>query len=181
MPYFIVGSLLSAIIMVAGWMTCFYNRMTDIKMRVDKSRANLYMEYEANNDLIQALAEIVFKTNQAQEIKPKAAASTSRYFADTLLTNITHSFWEQNIRLKTLLKLSELCPEIQMDEDFVQIQQELQELEQRTQLYRQSHIEAVLVYNRFLSAFPNNIAANILGIKELPHSLPDNNPTPVSG
>lgn len=179
MQYFIVGSLLSIIIVVAGWLTCFYDRMTNIKIRVDTNRAHLYMEYQETNDLIQDLAQIVSNhTNQVQSIQPQAAVPTF-HFADELLTGVTQSFWEQNIRLETLLSLSNLYPEIQADQDFIQIQQELYKLQQRTGLYRQSYIESVLTYNKFLSTFPNNIAALTLGIKELSHDPSYENPNPA--
>jgi len=182
MQYLMAGSLLSIIIVAAGWLTIFYNRMTSLRMRVDTSQAHLYMQYAEKNDLIQAITELVSEhVNQEQGTRLKEAiAPTSAYFADTPLTAVIQSFWNQSIHLETLLQLSEFHPEIEANEAFIQIKKDLQELEQQTQLYRQFYIEAVLVYNNFLSRFPNNIPAMILGIRELPHSLPDNDPNPVS-
>ena len=113
------------------------------------------MEYQETNDLIQDLAQIVSNhTNQVQSIQPQAAVPILSTFTDELLTDVTQSFWEQNIRLETLLSLSICARKYKLTKTSFKYSKSSTSSATNFGLYRQSYIESVLTYNKFLSNIP---------------------------
>ncbi|SHJ26897.1 Uncharacterized conserved protein [Geosporobacter subterraneus DSM 17957] len=68
-----------------------------------------------------------------------------------------------------LIKISEHYKYLSSDEDFVKLKQRFARLEEKLEESIQLYNNAVTIYNKFILTFPNNTAAVIIGIKELPY------------
>jgi len=115
MQHVIVGSLLVMIIVIAGWLICFFNKTANKKILVDDSGAHLNLQLRKRNDLLQEYMDL------------------------------------------------------EAEAGFIPLEQQLKELEEKIEVCRYIYNDAVSTYNKFLSIFPNNVSARILGVKELPY------------
>ena len=61
--------------------------------------------------------------------------------------------------------MSESYPELKANENFVSLQNELTETEDKIQYARQFYNDTVLTYNNACQVFPSVIIANIFGFK----------------
>ena len=63
--------------------------------------------------------------------------------------------------------LSEAYPELKSNENFLSLQKDLKETEDKLSYARQFYNDSVLMYNNTREKFPSNIVANIFGFKEI--------------
>jgi len=69
-----------------------------------------------------------------------------------------------------LLALSENYPQLRSSDQFMRLQDELAGSENRIAVSRRHYNQALMDYNNFVRAFPNNLWANMLGFKPRPDS-----------
>ena len=68
--------------------------------------------------------------------------------------------------LKSLFAVAENYPELKANENFVQLQNELTETEDKISYSRQFYNDTVLMYNNKCEQFPSNIIANAFNFNE---------------
>lgn len=68
--------------------------------------------------------------------------------------------------LKSLFAVAENYPELKSNENFVQLQNELTETEDKISYSRQFYNDTVLMYNNKCEQFPSNIIANAFNFNE---------------
>jgi LemA protein len=68
--------------------------------------------------------------------------------------------------LKSLFAVAENYPKLKADENFLELQDQLSETEDKIAKYREFYNEIVLAYNNKREVFPNNIVANFFKFKE---------------
>ena len=66
----IVGSLFIIIIIIAAWLAAFYNRMTNIKIKVDDSWAQIHAQLGKRDDLLR-----IYKVFIISELNPEVKAN----------------------------------------------------------------------------------------------------------
>lgn len=69
--------------------------------------------------------------------------------------------------LKSLFAVAEQYPELKASSNFLQLQSQLEETEDKISYMRQSFNDTVMDYNNRLQVFPANVFANMFGFK--PH------------
>jgi LemA protein len=65
-----------------------------------------------------------------------------------------------------LFAVAENYPELKADENFLELQDQLSETEDKIAQYREFYNEIVLTYNNKREVFPNNILANFFNFEE---------------
>jgi LemA protein len=73
-----------------------------------------------------------------------------------------------------LLVVSENYPQLKADQNFLQLQAQLEGTENRITVERQRYIGAVQDYNTFIRSFPQNLTAMMFGYKTKPNFAVDN-------
>ncbi len=68
--------------------------------------------------------------------------------------------------LKSLFAVAENYPELKADENFLELQDQLSETEDKIAEYREFYNEMVLTYNNKREVFPNNIISNFFKFEE---------------
>ena len=62
--------------------------------------------------------------------------------------------------------MSESYPELKANENFLSLQADLKDIEEKISYARQFYNDTVLTYNNKVEMFPTNIIANIFGFKQ---------------
>ena len=68
--------------------------------------------------------------------------------------------------LRSLFAVSENYPELKANANFMRLQDELSETEDKVAYARQFYNDSVTIYNNKLQMFPGNLVAGMLGFKE---------------
>jgi LemA protein len=68
-----------------------------------------------------------------------------------------------------LLVVSENYPQLKADQNFLQLQAQLEGTENRITVERQRYIQAVQDYNTYIRQFPTNLTAKLFGYKPKPN------------
>ena len=73
-----------------------------------------------------------------------------------------------------LLLVSENYPQLKADQNFLQLQAQLEGTENRISVERQRYIQAVQDYNTYIRQFPTNLTAMVFGYKPKPNFSVEN-------
>ena len=68
--------------------------------------------------------------------------------------------------LNKLFALSEAYPELKANENFMSLQRDLKDIEDKISYARQFYNDSVMTYNNKVQMFPTNIISNIFNFKE---------------
>lgn len=142
-----------------------YNRLITLKHRVDNAWAQIDTQLKRRYDLIPNLVETV-KGYASHEREIFEKISELRYKAMSA-GNISEASQANNQltqALKSLFALAEAYPELKANENFLQLQEELSNTENKIAFARQFYNDTVLEFNRALEMFPTNILARWMNL-----------------
>jgi len=161
--WIILGILLGLIIGM-------YNTLISKKMRLNEAWSTIDTHLKRRYDLIPNLVEVVKGYTQHEKetlenvIKARNSAYDSLKGADPKeISSIENTLTGQ---LGKIFALSENYPQLKANENFIQLQQELSDTENKIQASRQFYNTCVLSYNTSIKTFPTNIMANLLHFTE---------------
>ncbi|KJC65694.1 LemA family protein [Agreia bicolorata] len=161
----IVVVVLAAIIGIYLWAT--YNSLVTLKVRVDEAWSDITVQLKRRADLIPNLIESV-KGYAAHEKGVFEAVTAAR--AETLQAQgpVDASVAENHMQtaLKSIFAVAEAYPQLQASQNFLQLQAELVDTEDKVQASRRFYNGGVRELNTKIRVFPNNIFAKRLGFTE---------------
>lgn len=147
------------------WVT--YNALVALKMRVDEAWSDITVQLKRRLDLIPNLINSV-KGYAAHESGVFQRVTEAR--ANTLnaqgVEATAKAEGEFEGALKSLFAVAEAYPQLRASENFMQLQQELVDTEDKIQASRRFYNGGVRDLNTKIQIFPNNIFAGMLGFKE---------------
>lgn len=144
-----------------------YNSLVGMRNRVRDEWSQIDVELKRRADLIPNLIETVKgyakheKTtlDSVVEARNKMNASTTKeeeIEANNMITNA----------LNRLFALSEAYPDLKANENFVSLQADLKDTEDKIALSRRMYNDTVLTLNNKIEMFPSNIVAKMFKFKE---------------
>ena len=155
------------ILVVVLFIASTYNTLVKARNRVKNSFAHIDTQLQRRFDLIPTLFETVkgFATHE-KALLENVTASRSGY----MNAHSTEEKLEMNNQLtstlKTLFAVTENYPELKADQNFLKLQNELSETEDKVTYARQFYNDAVTIYNNMIQVFPNNLIAGCFGFTE---------------
>lgn len=158
-----------------------YNNLIKQRNRVENAWAQIEVQLKRRNDLIQNLVETIKgyaqheKTLFENVTKARASMATAKGVNETAeASNMLSS------TLKSLFAVVENYPELKANENFIQLQEELAETEDKIAYTRQFYNDTAMKYNISIQTIPNNIVAGITGFdkKELFETPPEEREVP---
>jgi LemA protein len=141
-----------------------YNRLVTLRNRVENAWAQVDVQLRRRYDLIPNLVETV-KGYAAHERETFEAVTNARARAQSAQGPGEQSAAEGILgqALGRLLAVAEAYPELQADENFRQLQDELAQTENRIAVSRQVYNDTVLTYNTAIQTFPGLLVAGPFG------------------
>jgi LemA protein len=156
--------LLAIVLLVVVALVLFYNNLVRLRNRVDNSWAQIEVQLKRRWDLIPNLVETV-KGYAAHERETFEAVTQARARAQQAQTPGETAAAEGILgaALGRLFAVAEAYPELQADENFRQLQDELAQTENRIAVSRQVYNDTVLTYNNAIQTVPGLLVAGPFG------------------
>ena len=143
-----------------------YNSLVRLRQKVKNSWSQIDVQLQRRFDLIQNLVETVkgYMTHENDVLTKVAELRTSWANAGTVAekANLDNQL---SGALKTIMAVSESYPDLKANQNFSELQQELQNTENKISFSRQFYNDSVTMYNTKLEVFPSNIIASMFGFK----------------
>lgn len=160
--------ILIVVAVVVLWAIFAYNRFVTLVNQAKEAWADIAVQLKRRYDLIPNLVETV-KGYAAHEssafenvTKARAAAMGATGTADKAQAENMLSG-----ALKTLFAVSEAYPDLKANQNFLQLQKELGDTEDKIQASRRFYNTTVMALNTAEQSFPGNIIANSFGFKPM--------------
>lgn len=181
MKHFKILILLAA--MLPALSSCNYNSLVEQKQGVEQQWAEVQNQYQRRADLIPNLVNTV-KGYAAHEsstfekvTQARAAATAVNINADDLSEESLERFQAAQNQLtgalKSLLAVSEAYPDLKANENFRDLQVQLEGTENRIATARGRYTQAVAGYNTAIKKFPTVIYAGWFGFSPQPQFKAD--------
>lgn len=159
--------LLAVVVIVALWLVMTYNGLIRLKNQTDEAWSDIDVQLKRRYDLIPNLVNTVKgyathesgvfeKVSQARAAAMGAQTPQDKAAAENMLSST----------LKSLFAVSEAYPELKANQNFLKLQDELSDTENKIQASRRFYNGNVRDFNTKLQVFPTNLIANMLGFKE---------------
>jgi LemA protein len=182
-----MGKLALALAAVAGLLLsgCGYNAMQTQDEQIKSAWSEVLNQYQRRADLIPNLVNTV-KGYAAQESSvllgvTQARAKVGSIQATPELVNDPAAFAkfqgaqrELSSALSRLLVVTENYPQLKSDQNFRDLQAQLEGTENRITVARNRYIQAVQNYNVTVRSFPGNLTAMVFGYKPKPNFAVEN-------
>jgi LemA protein len=170
-------------VVLASQSSCGYNTMVQKDETVETAWANVQNAYQRRADLIPNLVNTVkgaanFERETLESvINARAKATSVQLNADQLTPENLQRFHaaqnELGGALSRLLVSVERYPELKANQNFLELQAQLEGTENRIAVERRKFNEAVQDYNTTVRSFPNNLMAGIFGFERKGHFQAD--------
>lgn len=167
-----------ALLAASSLTSCNYNSLVEKQQDVDQSWAQVENQYQRRADLIPNLVNTVkgYSIHEEETLvkvtEARAKATSITLDADDLteenLARYQQAQNELSGALKSLLAVTEAYPDLKANENFMNLQTQLEGTENRISTARVRYTEAVRDYNTAIKKFPTTIYAGWFGFKEKP-------------
>lgn len=161
-----VWIILGIIVLTALFLWAVYNGLITLRVRVDEAWSDITVQLKRRLDLIPNLVETV-KGYAKHESGVFTAVTEARANALNAKGVKETAAAENQFEgaLKSLFAVAEAYPDLKASQNFVELQQELVDTEDKIQASRRFYNGGVRDLNTKVQIFPNNIVANMFGFK----------------
>ena len=158
--------LLIVVGVVALWFVTAYNGFIRLRQRVQEAESDVEVQQKRRYDLIPNLLETV-KGYAAHEkgVFEKVTEARTRAMATGGTQSKEHQQAENMLSgtLKTLFAVAENYPDLKANQNFLELQRELTDTEDKIQAARRFYNSMVMELNTKVESFPSNLIANMFG------------------
>lgn len=171
--------IIGVIILVVIWAISINNKMVTMEENVSKAWGNVENVYQRRADLIPNLVNTV-KGYAAHETSTFEAVVNARAKATSITVNPEDMTADQlkefqkaqnevGGALGRLIAISESYPELKANENFKELQAQLEGTENRIAVERRNFNESANGYNTYIRKFPQSIIAGMRGFEKKPY------------
>ena len=174
---FITGVVVIAVVVAAFvWVKNVYNRMVVSDESVQASWSQVENVYQRRADLIPNLVATVkgYAAHESETLESVVAARAKATQVTVDPANLTPEALEQfntaqgelSSALGRLLLIQENYPDLKANQNFMELQAQLEGTENRIATERMKYNEAAQAFNTGIRRFPDNIVASIFGFEK---------------
>lgn len=143
-----------------------YNRLVALRNNRENAFADIDVQLKLRFDLVPNLVETVkwYATHEKsvfENVSNARAAFVNAWNADEKIEANNMLTWA----LKSVFALAEAYPDLKANTNFLQLQNELSDIENKIRAARRFFNSATNEFNTYLQGFPTNIFAGIFGFK----------------
>jgi LemA protein len=167
-----LASVLALLLLLSG---CGYNRIQELDEQTAQMRGNIDAELQRRNDLIPNLVATVDEVAsfeqetqtgvaQARAGLSQAQQQMTQAMSDGDAGDVSAADAEVQRNLDLFINVAvEAYPTLRANENFMRLQDELTETENRISVSRRDYNEAVTEYNTYIRRFPQVVTAKVIG------------------
>lgn len=160
--------VLGVVVIVALWVALTYNRLVVLKNRAKEAWSDISVQLKRRYDLIPNLVETVkgyaahesavfTKVTEARAKAMQATGMKEKAAAENMLSDT----------LKSLFAVTENYPQLQAANNFLELQRELTDTENKIQAARRFYNTNVRDLNINIESFPANMIAGMFGFAKM--------------
>ena len=149
------------------WLIGVFNGLIRLKNRVQEAASDIDVQLKRRHDLIPNLVATVkgYATHEKELFEKVTAARAAAMNAQ----GITAKGQAENAlsaTLKSIIAVAENYPDLKASQNFLQLQDELSDTENKIQAARRFYNGTARDFNTKIEIFPNNVIAGGLGFKK---------------
>ena len=155
--------ILAVIVLIILWLIGVYNSLIRLRNRVKEAWSDIDVQLKRRYDLIPNLMEtvkgymkheegVLTKVTEARASAMNAKGIEEKGKAENMLSNT----------LKSLFAVAENYPDLKASQNFLQLQDEISDTENKIQAARRFYNGQVRDFNTKIEVFPNNLIAGML-------------------
>lgn len=154
------------VVLVALWLISTYNGLVSLRNKVKDQWAQIDVLLKRRSDLIPNIVETVkgYAKHEEGTLEAVVAARNKLVAAPTKEAEIEAN-GELTGALNRLFALTEAYPDLKANQNFMDLQSNLKDTEDKISYARQFYNDAVLKYQNKIEMFPSNIVAGMFGFK----------------
>ena len=160
--------IIAVVAVIVVLLIVMYNKLVKLKNNVENSFADIDVQLKNRFNLVDNLVNTVkgYAKHEKEVLENVTKARTSfmdakdnqgKLEADNMLSGA----------LKSLFAVSENYPDLKANQNFMQLQTELSDLENKIAAARRYYNSSIKEYDNALEAFPTNVIANIFNFKKM--------------
>ncbi len=163
----VIGVIVVILVAIIGYFIGTYNVLVQLRNRVRDQWSQIDIQLKRRFDLVPNLVETVkgYVKHEKDTLEGVVKARNAYQTAATPEEQMKADS-ELNKTLTKLFALAEAYPDLKANENFMELQTELSNIEEKISSARQFYSDTVLNYNNKIQMFPSNIVASIFGFKE---------------
>ena len=166
--------IITALLAIAVlWVVNSYNHMVTAQEAVATEWANVESQYQRRADLIPNLVATVkgYATHESETLENVVNARAKATQTTVDIDNFSREEFEKyqeaqgelNSALGRLMMITENYPDLKANQNFRDLQEQLEGTENRIQVTRQAYNNTAKAYNTMIRRFPNNILSRMFG------------------
>ena len=169
--------IIAAVVIICIWAASAYNSMVREQEKATTALANVQSAYQRRADLIPTLVEVVkgYASHEKETLEGVVAARSKATQVTLDPTNMTpekmkefqQAQGELGAALGRLIAIQENYPDLKANENFRELQVQLEGTENRINEARNKFNGVVQQYNIVIRKFPKNILAGIFGFNTM--------------
>ena len=162
--------VLGLVVVIGIYLWSTYNGLVTLNVRVDEAWSDITVQLKRRADLIPNLIDTVkgYAAHEAGvfENVTKARAATISPQALANPADAAKAEGQFAGAMKSLFAVAEAYPQLQANQNFLALQSELTDTEDKIMAARRFYNGGVREFNTKIKTFPNNVFARNLGFKE---------------
>lgn len=161
-----VWIILGVVVVLALFFWMVYNSLITLKVRVDEAWSDITVQLKRRLDLIPNLVETVkgYAAHESSVFEQVTSARANALNAQGVKATAEAENQFEGA-LKSLFAVAEAYPDLKANQNFLELQQELVDTEDKIQASRRFYNGGVRDLNTKIQVFPNNMVAGMFGFK----------------
>ncbi|WP_144766238.1 LemA family protein [Curtobacterium sp. 9128] len=163
----VIGVVVVVLVVIGIYLWVTYNALVTLKGRVDSAWSDIAVQLQRRADLVPTIVDTVhrYATHEKSVFEAVAKARTETLRADDA-TQASVAEGHMQKALKSVFSVAEGYPQLQSSQEFLQLQTELVDAEDKIQSARRSYNGGVRELNTKIKVFPNSSFAKSRGFHE---------------
>lgn len=162
----IIWVVIGLVVVVLLFVWATYNSLVRTNVRAEEAWSDITVQMKRRFDLIPNLVKTVkgYAKHEAQTLE-----KVTKQRANAIGGSVEETAQTENMisgALKSLFAVAESYPDLKANQNYLQLQDELVDTEDKIQAARRFYNGAVRSLNTKIQMFPTNIFANMLGFKK---------------
>ncbi len=169
-----ISVIVGLLIVLAGYVISIYNKLVNARNKVENQFSQVEIQLKRRADLIPNLVETVkgYAKHEEGTFTAVVEARNKAVNAGTVNEKIEANN-ELTGALNKLFALAESYPELKANENFLALQADLKDTEDKITYARQFYNDSAMSFNNLVQMFPSNFVASIFGFKKFEYFKAD--------
>ena len=161
--------ILIVVVVIAFWAISVYNSLVKLRNNRENAFANIDVQLKQRYDLIpQLVATVKGYADHEKDVLEKVTAARAAAMGATTINDKIQADNQLSSALAGLKVSVEAYPELKANQNFLQLQNELADIENKLAAVRRFFNSATKELNNAVQTFPGNILAGVFGFHKEP-------------